>query len=152
MLKPVPETVTDVTDRLEVPVSLSVTVCELLLPEVTEPNAMLAGDTDMPASTPVPLRGIVSGEFAEVLTIDTLPETLPAAVGLKRALNVALLPAATVAPDDIPEMLNPVPEAETDDTVRLSLPLLLKVTLVVPLLPTDTSPNETLAGDAEIDA
>jgi hypothetical protein len=85
-----------------------------------------------------------------LLLTEALPVKLPAADGAKRTLKDALEPAATVTGEDIPETLKPVPEAVTEETVRLAVPVLLRVTVFEVLLPEFTLPKETLVGEAEI--
>jgi len=150
MLKPVPDTEIEETVRLAEPELLKVTADEVLLPTATLPNAMLAGDAVMLASTPVPVRGISSGLFATLLATEALPVKLPAADGANRTLNEALEPAATVTGEDIPETLKPEPVALTEETVRLAVPVLLSVTVLEVLLPALMLPKETLVGEGEI--
>jgi hypothetical protein len=45
-------------------------------------------------------------------------------------------------------MLNPDPLAVAEEIVALALPVLVTVTVWLPVLPTDTLPKETLAGAA----
>jgi hypothetical protein len=61
-------------------------------------------------------------------------------------VNDALLPAVIVIGMLAPLMLNPVPVGVAWLTVRDAFPAFVKVTVRVPLLPTDTLPNATLAG------
>lgn len=83
-LKPVPDTVIADTVKLELPVFLTATTSELDPPTVSFPKLTLVVERDIvfvePA--PVPLRGIVSVEFAAVLLNVMFPEKLPAADGV----------------------------------------------------------------------
>ena len=61
------------------------------------------------AAAPVPLRGIVIGEFGALLVSVILPVALPVDVGEKFALNVVFFPALIVIGTLSPVMLKPVP-------------------------------------------
>jgi hypothetical protein len=81
-----------------------------------------------------------------LLTIEILPVALPATVGENLAVNEALLPAVIVIGMLAPLMLNPAPEGVAWVTVNAAFPGFVRVTVCVPLLPTDTLPKVTLAG------
>jgi len=88
MLKPVPEALAAEIVTLAVPELVNVTVCDALLPTRTFPKLTLAGlDASVPC-TAVPLKPIVAGELVALLATDTLPVTLPAAVGANATFRV----------------------------------------------------------------
>jgi hypothetical protein len=97
-------------------------------------------------AVPDPDSAIAAGEPGALLTIEMLPVVAPAAVGVKIAENDALLPALIVIGMLAPLMLNPAPEGEALVIVNVAVPAFVSVTVCVPLLPTDTLPNATLAG------
>ena len=111
-LKPAPETVTLEMVTFEFPVLVRLALSELLLPTFTLPKLRLVGFavSTKVAVTPVPLKGIISGELGALLTSETAPVTLPAEVGANATLKVVLCPAAMVVGTGSPEMLKPAPE------------------------------------------
>src|SRR5450631_3885683 len=81
-----------------------------------------------------------SGEFAALLTTETLPVMLPAAAGAKVAVKVAVCPAARMTPET-PVALKPAPETVTFEIVTLEFPAFVSVTAWVLLLDTFTLPK-----------
>lgn len=81
-----------------VPPLVSTTFLELVVPALTLPKARLVGFADRTTvpETPVPVRAIVEGEVGALLVIVMVAGRLPAVVGAKVALKVALAPAAIV--------------------------------------------------------
>lgn len=75
-LKPVPIALTCEMETLEFPVFVKVTVCEAFVPVVRLPKLSDAGEAESwsVVEMPVPLNGITSGEFAELLMKVMLPE------------------------------------------------------------------------------
>ena len=100
------------------------------------------------AVTPVPLRAIVSGEPGALLTSETVPVTLPPAVGAKTTLNVALLPAAMVSGTVMLIRLKPLPDTLAWEIVTLALPALDSLMVCELLVPVTTLPKLTLDGVA----
>src|SRR2546425_1070803 len=94
---------------------------------------------------PVPLRAMVLGELGASLTSETLPDTLPVAVGANCTLKVLDCPAARVSGNVSPLMLKPAPVKLPCAMVKLALPELVKVRFCTPVLPNDTSPTEIFA-------
>jgi hypothetical protein len=146
VLKPAPVTVTEEIVTVALPPFVRLTVCELLVPVVTLPNAAVVGVAASCGCVPVPLNGIVSGEFGALLTIEMLPLAAPADVGANCALNVVLSPAPNVNGVLNPLTLRPVPDAVAWEIVTLADPEFVNVIDWVPLLPTATDPKFTLAG------
>lgn len=62
-----------------------------------------------------------------MLTIDTLPVALPAAVGENLAVNDVLCPAVSVSGAVRPVMLNPVPDVLACEIVTLAVPEFVNV-------------------------
>ncbi len=83
-----------------------------------------------------------------LLDTETLPVAVPAVAGTKSTVNVAVPPAATEMPDEMPVTLKPVPEAVTVATDKAADPVFSRVTVFDALLPMGTFPNATLAGEA----
>jgi hypothetical protein len=79
---------------------------------------VIAGATAMP----VPLMDIASGELNCGLTMEKLPETSPAVVGSKLAVNVKLLPGDRVRGRDAPPTVKPAPVTVTWEMVSATLP------------------------------
>jgi len=149
VLNPVPEAVAPVTVNVPVPAFVSVTVCVPLLPTETLPYATLAGLIVSwgCVAVPEPDKAIESGEPGALLTIEMLPDALPAVVGENLAVNEVLCPAFNV--DGVrPVMLNPVPDALPDEIATLAVPEFVRVTLTDPLAPTSRPPKLMLAGFA----
>ena len=89
MLNPVPLALAAEIVRLVPPELVSVSDRVELLPTVTLPNARLLGfGVSVPCVTPVPDRGIFNEPTLDVMAM--LPETAPAAVGAKVAVNEVL--------------------------------------------------------------
>jgi|SRR5271170_1083155 hypothetical protein len=84
---------------------------------------------------------MVAGEPAALAVTEMLPVMLPAALGANTALNVALLPDATLIGVLIPETLKPVPDGVTSWIETLVLPVFVTVTVFKLLLPTATLPK-----------
>jgi hypothetical protein len=82
VLNPAPENVTDEIVTVAVPPFVRLTVCELLVPVVTLPNAAVVGVAANCGWVPVPLKLIVVGEFSPLLMIEMLPLPLPADAGV----------------------------------------------------------------------
>jgi hypothetical protein len=135
-----------VTEAL--PEFVRVTVCEFVVPVVTLPNAIDAGEAVNEDCVPVPLSAIVSGEFGALLTTEMLPVALPEPVGANCAVKLADCPAAIVSGAVTPVTLNPAPVTFTAETVTLAEPLFFNVIVCVLLLPTFTLPKFSLAGEA----
>lgn len=79
---------------------------------------MIAGAT----ARPVPLVEIAIGELSCGLTMEKLPETFPAAMGSKLAVNVKVLPGDRVRGRDAPPMEKPGPVTVTWEMVRATVP------------------------------
>lgn len=79
----------------------------------------------------------------------TLPVTLPAETGANATLNEVVCPAARVTGRPIEERLNPVPLTLTCEMVTLALPVLLRVTVCVALVPVVRLPKLKDVGFAE---
>jgi hypothetical protein len=131
-----------------VPEFVNVTVCELLVPVVTLPSAIDAGDAVSCDCAPVPLSAIVIGELGALLTTEILPAALPEPVGVNFAVTLADCPAVSVNGVVTPETLKPLPVALTWETVTLAVPLFVRVIVCELLLPTFTLPKFSLAGEA----
>jgi hypothetical protein len=146
MLRPVPDTVALDIVTLAEPEFVNVMDCVPLLPTTTDPKFTVEGLAATWPCMPVPDSAIDAGEPGALLTIEMLPVAAPADVGAKMAENEALLPALIVIGMLAPLMLNPVPEGVALVTVNVPVPAFVSVTVCVPLLPTETLPNATLAG------
>ena len=120
MLKAAPVTPTFEMVTLALPLLVSTTLSELLLPTFTLPKLKLVVliPSTLVDATPVPLSGIDIGELGELLISVIEPDTAPAVVGANTALNVAFLPAAMVNGALMPEILNPAPVTLTDEMVN----------------------------------
>ena len=86
--------------------------------------------------TAVPLKGIDKLGFDAFEVTVTVPGNVPAEVGAKITVKVALCPAVNVTGGVIPEMLNPVPDAATAETVALVPPVLVIVSVWLDVCPT----------------
>ena len=119
-----------------------------LPPTCTFPKAREPGLTlNCPADTvPVPVRVMVASEFEAVLWIDMLPLTAPLDKGMKVTFMLASCPGASWMGGAIPLALKPGPDTEICDTsmVALPLPVLVKETGMLLVLPTATLPKFTL--------
>lgn len=119
----------------------------------TTPDDVLASQlnaTVYVAETPVPLSAIVVGEFVALLVIVTLPVICAALVGAKVTSSVAVCPGAMVAPLRPLPTVMPVPVAVIPEIVTLELPVFVRLTASISLLPTASFPKLRLVGDAEI--
>lgn len=134
----------------ELPLLVSVTGSELLLPTFTLPKLSVVGlalRTNV-AAAPIPLRLMTVGEPAFVLT-ETVPVTLPAVVGANTALKVMLLPEVSVCAVK-PVTLNPVPVTVSEETTRFTVPVFLSVIVCELFVPSTTVPKVTLDGVADM--
>ena len=115
----VPPTLTAVTFTLP-PEADRVPVCVPLEPTVTLPTGTGFGLTlnvACAAATEVPLRGTFNVVFEASEATATLPEKLELTeAGANFTLKVVVAPAANVTGVVIPETVNPVPLAVTDET------------------------------------
>ena len=84
-----------------------------------------------------------------LLTSETLPDTLPVAVGANCTLKVLDCPGGSVSGNVGPLMLKPAPVKLPCAMVKLALPELVKVRFCTPVLPTSTLPKLTLEGATE---
>ncbi len=122
----------------------------LLPPTVTFPKLRLPGValSKKVCGTPVPESKTLAGELVAVLTTDTLPEALPATVGAKVAVKLVVWPAVKARGSESPLMLNPLPFTVACETVTLPVPVLVRVTFWLALLPNVTFPRFRVAGVA----
>ena len=94
--------------------------------------------------TPDPDRAITVGELLALLITFALPVTLPELVGVKTTLKVVVCPVARSNGGVKPLELKPAPETLIWEMVTLELPVLLSVTVCVPLLPRFRFPKSKL--------
>ena len=120
-LNPVPVMLAAEIVTLEV--SVSVTVCDPLLPTKTLPKLTLVGLAASVARTPVPLKAIVAGDPEALLVTVMLPVALPADVGANVTVKVAFVPALIVAGTEKPLTLNPGPVMAASVTLSAALPV-----------------------------
>jgi len=146
--KPEPKGFMAVIVRAVLPVLLSETLCEPVLPTATLPKFTLVGEMVSCgcACVPVPFKGIASGEPGASLTIETLPVRLPTEAGANFAENEVLCPGFKVSGADTPVRVKPVPEAVMPEMLAAVVPELVKVNTCVPVLPTRTLPKLKLEG------
>src|SRR5580700_979691 len=150
-LNPAPEAasleiVTSVFPRL-----VRVTLNELVLSTFTVPKIKPDGFASRREvrARPLPLTGMVSGEFGASLISETKPVTVPGAVGVNTALNVALLPDAITVGMLRPAILKLLPEILTREMVTLLFPVLLSLMVCELVSPMATLPRLALAGVAD---
>ena len=147
-LKPAPIKVACETVTLLVPVFVRVTFSALLLPTTMLPKLRLTGLAVRRWVTllAVPASDILAGEFVALLATEMLPLNVPAEAAVKVALKVPALPGCKVSGKEMPLVPKPVPATVTRDTVTLPVPVFVRVTFSVPLLPTLTFPKLRLRG------
>jgi len=151
-LKPVPLSLTCEMETLEFPVLVTVKLCVAVVPVVRLPKLSDVGlaDSCKAEATPDPLSGILKAGFVALFVSVRLPERLPAAVGVKPTLNVAVPPGATESGKANADKLNPVGLKDAWVTVRVPEPGFCTVIVCVLVTPTDTFPKATLEGITEI--
>ena len=130
-VKPVPVTLTWEMLTAALPVFVSVTLCVALALRVSLPklNKVVLGVSWRTGDKPVPLSGIVVGEFGALLTSVRLLEELVPDVGVKLTVKVVDFPGANVSGKARPVRPNPVPGPANCVTLRLAVPGLLNVTV-----------------------
>jgi hypothetical protein len=150
MLKPAPDATACVTVSVALPEFVNETVSVPVPPTATFPKLTFAGFSVSCAwpAVPVPLSAIVSGDPGRLLAIEMLPLVAPAVVGANFTPNVAFCPAVNVSGVESPVTLNAAPVTVADVTVTLAVPAFVKVTFVVPVVPTSRLPKLTEEGFA----
>jgi len=137
----IPETLTafpeDVTLEIataSLPVFVRCTVSVASLPTATLPKAIEFGvAVSAAAVVPAPLRATSEGEPAALLVIVIVPVSASPAVGLNKAEMDVLCPALSEIGRCGPEAVKPVPVTEIPETVNISAPVLVSVTVFVAL-------------------
>src|SRR2546426_671757 len=128
MLKPAPVTGSCAMVRLALPEFVKVRFCTPVLPTSALPKLTLGGVTESWGCTPVPLRAMVLGELGALLMSETLPDTLPVAVGANCTLKELDCPGGRETRNVSPLMLKPpAPVTLPCATVKLALPEVVKV-------------------------
>jgi hypothetical protein len=126
-----------------------VSVCEGEAPTITFPKLRLEGFVvTLPAATPVPESAIVSRLPDPLLVIVRVPLAAPADCGLNITVKDALCPAESVIGKLKPDALNAALLAVTWLMVTSDVPILVRVSERVWLVPLCTFPKLTLAGEA----
>lgn len=110
---PVPEALAAETETDAVPVFVSVTEVDFVLPTRTLPKLTLDGLAERAPCVPVPLSAMETVGFDALDEIVMLPDWLPVVVGAKVAVKEAWAPAAIVWPALIPVVLKPAPDVLT---------------------------------------
>ncbi len=129
MLNPLPVALTDLIATLAEPPLVKRSGWVTGLPTFTLPKPMTDGVTLRRLVDPVPFRlPAVCGPCALIAT-KRLTLSCAAEVGLNTTVSFALWPGANVSGAERPEIVNPVPLAETFESVNFAAPLLLTVTL-----------------------
>ncbi len=126
IVNPAPLTPTLVMLTLVFPELLSVTVCWVLVPVVTELKFTLLGlaESVVLVATPEPVSGMVMfGTVGSLLESTTLPVAAPAALGENNTLNVVLPAAAMFIGVASPVMVKPVPVTEDELKVSVAAPV-----------------------------
>jgi hypothetical protein len=118
-------------ERVTVQASLSAPVIEVLLQE----TALTVGATEVP----VPLR--LTDALDALLEIANCPVIDAALVGPNFTDNTAVCPGFSVVGMVPPEIENPVPEIESELSVKAAVPLEVTVTDFVTVVPTETLPK-----------
>ena len=93
--KPVPETAIWVKVSVALPPFFKVMGKVSVVPSATVPKLTLDGLAEISACRPVPVSAIVVGEAAALLVMLIVPAALPAVVGVKATVKLALEPALT---------------------------------------------------------
>lgn len=134
---------------LELPVFVSVTIREAVVPTFTFPKFTLRGFTARvkPGATPAPLNAMAEGGFEASLTRDKLPVEGPADLGSNFTLKIAVLPALNVIGSARPEELKPAPEILAAEIVTGTVPGLAICTVCVLATPVTALPKLIFAGD-----
>jgi hypothetical protein len=102
----------------------------LLLPIRTVPKLRLVGlAVRVDAATAAPVRDTLSAVPDAVEVNETIPEELPAAVGVKTTLKLLLAPAVNEKGSVSPLRLKPVPLIVTCETVTELPPAFVTVTV-----------------------
>jgi hypothetical protein len=99
-------------------------------------------------AVPDPESETASGELAALLVTVTLPIKLPMVIGANVALNEADCPAASVRGSAKPVSLNPAPLTLICERDTLELPVFVRLTLCVALVPVVMLPKLSEDGDA----
>ena len=92
---------------------------------------------------------MVAGELVAPLMMVTLPVTLPAEVGANATLNEVDWPTERVSGIERPDIVKPLPVTLSPETETLPLPVLVRVTVCVALLPVRTLPKLRETGEAD---
>ena len=129
-LNPAPDSATAEIVAFVPPVFLIVSVWLEVCPTVTFVYVKLVGEAVKTAGggTAVPVNGIETLGFDAFDVTVTVPGKLPAAVGANVTLNVMVAPGNNV-PAVNPAMLKPVPDAVACETVVLTPPVFVRVTV-----------------------
>jgi len=136
---------------LVLPLLVTVTLLEVLVPAFTLAKLTLAGlaESVTAAATPVPASTTAFGEFGALLEMLTLPARLPAVVGAKSTLKVVLAPAAMVAGVFNPLTLYGAPFTEICPTVSEAVPVFVTVKLCDLVCPSTTLPKLNVDGETD---
>jgi hypothetical protein len=149
-VKAAPVTFTADIVTLEFPMFVKAAPKSLLLPTLTLPKLRLdvLNVSSWVPATPAPLNPIVNGELGALLMSATEPVTLPAALGAKTTLNVALEPVGIVSGMLRPVMLKPVPVTVACEITTLAVPPFVRLIVCELLFPVETFPKATVPGTA----
>ena len=131
---------------LPVPTFVRVTTTAPWSPSTTLPKLVLVGLPESRSVTPVPDNDTFVGELVALLVIETLPATLPDAVGVKVVLKVALWPAVRIRGSEGPLTPKPAPLTVVCKIVTGAIPVLLTLKVWLLALPTVTLPKFKLLG------
>jgi hypothetical protein len=125
------------------PLFVSVTAWALLvLPSAWLGNVILGGDKfGVGCATPVPDSEMLIVGPQALVVIDMVPVTLPPTAGANLTLKVALSKGFRVRDNTSPLMLKPAPVTVARETVTLRVPVFVRVTPRVRLVPTVTLPK-----------
>jgi hypothetical protein len=88
--------------------------------------------------TAVPLNEMAKLGFDAFEVTVAVPGNVPAEVGAKVTVKVALCPAVNVTGGVIPETVNPAPDSPTAEIVALVPPVLVSVSVWLEVCPTVT--------------
>jgi hypothetical protein len=150
-VNPAPLTTTLDIVTFALPAFVSVTPCELALPNNTLPKSRLLvlALSSAVVAVALPFVAIINGELGALLVNETEPVTFPAELGANTTLNVVFCPGAILIGSVRPEVPNPAPTTLALEIVTLAVPPFCSVIVCETLAPAVTPGKLALVGVAE---